>query len=45
MAKKIYIIDDDQDIVEATKIVLEASGYEVAAAYTIEDGKKWLKKN
>jgi len=40
MAKKIYIIDDDQDIVEATKIVLEASGYEVAAAYTIEDGKK-----
>lgn len=40
MAKTIYIIDDDKDIVEATKIVLEAKGYSVKTALTIEDGKK-----
>ncbi len=38
MAKNIYIIDDDRDIVESTKIILEASGYNIKTAYTIEDG-------
>ena len=40
MAKKIYLIDDDQDIVESTKILLEATGYDVKTAYSIESGKK-----
>jgi len=31
--KKIYIIDDDRDIVESIKIVLESEEYEVAAQY------------
>ena len=39
MKKKIYIIDDDKDIVESTKIVLDACGYDVKTAYTIEEGK------
>jgi len=30
---KIYIIDDDRDIVESISIVLKANGYEVAAQY------------
>lgn len=29
---KILVVDDDPDIVETTKIVLEANGYEVATA-------------
>jgi len=31
--KKVYIIDDDRDIVESISIVLKASGYEVSAQY------------
>ena len=31
--KKIYIIDDDRNIVEAMSMVLEAHGYAVAAQY------------
>jgi len=33
MKRKIYIIDDDRNIVEAMSMVLEAHGYEVAAQY------------
>lgn len=33
MAKKILIVDDDPDLVEAVSIILESKGYEVAAAY------------
>jgi two-component system, OmpR family, response regulator VicR len=43
MAKKIYIVDDDRDMVESTKILLEGNGYEVKTAYTIEDGDKLIK--
>lgn len=35
---KILLIDDDVDIVEAMKIVLEAKGYHVITAYDGEDG-------
>jgi DNA-binding response OmpR family regulator len=33
MAKKILIVDDDPDLVEAVTIILESKKYEVAAAY------------
>ena len=35
--EKIYIIDDDQDIVESISMVLKANDYEVAAQYNDED--------
>ena len=35
--EKIYIIDDDQDIVESLSMVLKANGYEVAAQYNDEN--------
>ncbi|MCL5072492.1 MAG: response regulator [Actinobacteria bacterium] len=35
--KKIYIIDDDRDIVESMSMVLKANGYEVAAQYSDEN--------
>jgi DNA-binding response OmpR family regulator len=35
--KKIYIIDDDRDIVESISIVLKANGYEVQAQYNDEN--------
>lgn len=38
---KILIVDDDTDYVEATKLVLEANGYEVIVAY---DGQEGMEK-
>lgn len=38
--KKVYIIDDDHDIVESMTIVLEKNGYAVAAQYDDEDVEK-----
>ena len=35
---KILIIDDDPDIVESTKVVLESKGYKVISASTGKDG-------
>lgn len=35
--EKIYIIDDDQDIVESITMVLKANDYEVAAQHNDED--------
>lgn len=35
--KKIYIIDDDRNIVEAMSIVLKAHGYKVACQYNEEN--------
>ncbi len=35
--EKIYIIDDDQDIVESITLVLKTNGYEVSAQYNDED--------
>jgi DNA-binding response OmpR family regulator len=39
--KKILLVDDDTDFVEATKIILESKSYDVAVAY---DGKEGMKK-
>ena len=39
--KKILLIDDDIDFVEAIKIILESKSYDVAVAH---DGKEGLKK-
>lgn len=33
MAKKILIVDDDPDLVEAVSMILESKNYEVSAAY------------
>ena len=33
MAKKILIVDDDPDLVEAVTMILESKNYDVAAAY------------
>lgn len=36
--KKILIVDDEQDIVESLKFVLETEGYECYTAFNGEDG-------
>ena len=36
--KKILIVDDEQDIVETLKFILEAHGYNCFCAYNGEDG-------
>ena len=41
MAEKILIVDDDPDLVESVRIILESKGYEVEAAY---DGVEGLEK-
>jgi two-component system alkaline phosphatase synthesis response regulator PhoP len=40
MAKKILIVDDDPDLVEAVSTILESKGYAVAAAYGGVEGLK-----
>ncbi len=40
---KILMIDDDPDIVMATRIPLEAKGYEFHAAHNVKDGVEMLK--
>ncbi len=42
--KKVLIIDDDPDFVEANKIVLEAEGYDVDFAYDGDEGLAKLQK-
>ncbi|MEW6001987.1 MAG: response regulator [Nitrospirota bacterium] len=39
--KKILLVDDDADFVEATKLILESKSYNVTVAY---DGQEGLKK-
>ena len=43
MAKKVLIIDDDVDFVEATKIFLEAKGFEVITSQNGKDGLNKMK--
>jgi DNA-binding response OmpR family regulator len=40
MAKKILIVDDDPDLVEAVSTILESKGFEVAKAYGGVEGLK-----
>ena len=42
--KKILIVDDEQDIVESLKFILEVSGYTCYCAYNGEDGLKLAKE-
>ena len=42
--KKILIVDDEQDIVDSLKFVLEAEGYECFTALNGEDGLKAAKE-
>lgn len=42
MAKKILIVDDDADLVRSLSQVLQARGYETAAAHSAADGLKIL---
>jgi DNA-binding response OmpR family regulator len=35
---KILVVDDDPDVVEATRLCLEKQGYEVACAYSRQEG-------
>lgn len=36
--KKVLIVDDEQDIVESLKFVLDSEGYDCYTAYNGEDG-------
>lgn len=42
---KILIIDDDPDIVEAMKVVLESRNYQVKAAKTGEEGLREMRRD
>lgn len=42
--KKILIVDDEQDIVESLKFVLEAAGYTCYSAFNGEDGLRLAKE-
>jgi CheY-like chemotaxis protein len=44
MAKKVIIIDDDPDVIEATRVVLQQAGYEVLAAQSGREGLALVKK-
>ena len=41
--QRIVVIDDDQDFLEYTRIVLESASYEVMTATDAEDGLKLIK--
>jgi two-component system alkaline phosphatase synthesis response regulator PhoP len=43
MAKKILLVDDDPDLVEAVSTILESKGYAVAVAYGGVEGLKKVK--
>lgn len=43
-SKKILIVDDEQDIVETLKFMLEAQGYECFCAYDGENGLNMAKE-
>ncbi|MDR1167687.1 MAG: response regulator [Heliobacteriaceae bacterium] len=42
--KNILIVDDEQDIVESLKFVLEAADYSCCCAYNGEDGLRFAKE-
>jgi two-component system alkaline phosphatase synthesis response regulator PhoP len=41
--KKILLVDDDVDFVEATKLILESKSYDVTVAYDGQEGLKRVK--
>jgi CheY-like chemotaxis protein len=42
--KTVIIIDDDPDVVMATRVVLESAGYKVQAAYNGRDGVERIRQ-
>lgn len=44
MAKKIFVVDDDNDIVDAISMVLTKHGYAVRASLTASDALEKIKK-
>lgn len=44
MSKKVLIVDDEQDIVESLKFVLEASGFTCFCGYNGEEGLRLAKE-
>lgn len=42
--KKILLVDDDIDLLEQHKILLESKGYEIVTAESVEDGWNQFKK-
>ncbi|MBI9017524.1 MAG: response regulator [Phycisphaerae bacterium] len=38
MMTRILLVDDDPDVIEATRMVLEKQGYEVAVGYSRQEG-------
>ena len=45
MTKKIFIVDDDSDIVDAVSMVLTKSGYQVASSLTASDALQKIKND
>ena len=41
---KILIVDDDPDLVEDCRLVLEKAGHSVASAFNVPDGKKAMER-
>ena len=41
--KKILLVDDDMDFVEATKLILESKSYNVTSAYNGQEGLRKVK--
>ena len=39
---KVLVVDDDPDMVEACRLILEGDGYEVSSALNREDGMKMV---
>jgi CheY-like chemotaxis protein len=44
MSKRVLIVDDDLDLVEANRIYLETQGYEVATAHSASEGLEVLER-
>jgi CheY-like chemotaxis protein len=38
--KKVLVVDDEKELVEVTRVLLESNGFEVSAAYSGEEGMK-----
>lgn len=45
MAKKVFLVDDDVDLVNQNKLVLSKKGYDVSTAFTAEEALKKLESD
>ena len=44
MTKKVYLVDDDQDVIAQNQLVLEQAGYTVVTANSAKDGLKLVEE-